>query len=99
MSIRKIKLSNKDKKGVSLLFTSEATTQLALEEFEKAIQFKKGEAKEMWTKMIRQMRMIQGQLASMSTKFADSMRDGGIEDALKMSFILLSEAEQKVRKG
>lgn len=98
MSSRKIKLSNKDKKGVSLVFTSEATTQLALDELEKAVPYKKGEAKIVWEKMVRQMRLIQGQLSAMSTKLADSMRDGGVNDALKMSFELLSVAEKSARK-
>ena len=95
---RKVRLSNKDKKGVSLLFTSEATTQLALEEFEKALPFKRGVAAFEWSKNIKQLRMIQGQLAAMSTRFAESMRGTNVNDAIQMSFKLLQTAEKEVRQ-
>lgn len=91
-----MRISNKDKKAISSLFMSQATMLNAIRELEIIVPIKKDDE---WNKLLRQCKLIGGQLDAIGTRIADNVyNDKFITDSINIAHNLLRTAEGETNK-
>ena len=90
--LKKLKISVKDITGITALLSSYGVLASAIMEFEKTIEFKQDPE---WKGMLRQMKMMNGQLEKMADRIFLSCSKSYWQKAVDMSQNLLESAEKK----